>query len=132
LWFGFPYEPFSHTKFFRLTRVLDGMIKQHKGTKQPLREGVLRGHFKRIFQFIDSELDDPADIYVTRPIYGGSTHHDVARYLSTWRVRPHSAEPRVRTHGASSIQGALRCSCALPHTLRRSQLLRVRSRWAQG
>ena len=68
LWFGYPYESFSHTKFFRLTRVLDGMIKQHKGAKLALREGMLRNHFKRIFQYIDDVFKDPADIYFTRPM----------------------------------------------------------------
>jgi hypothetical protein len=42
LWFGCPYESFSHCKFFRLTRVLDGMIKLHKVSKRAPREGMLR------------------------------------------------------------------------------------------
>jgi hypothetical protein len=68
LWFGFPYEPFSHSKFFRLTRALDGMVKLHKGLELPLREGMLRMHFQRIFAFIGGNFTEPADICFTRPM----------------------------------------------------------------
>jgi hypothetical protein len=68
LWFGFPYESFSHTKFFRLAKVLEGMVKQHKGTKLILREGISRRHFERIFTFIDRVFTKADDIFETRPI----------------------------------------------------------------
>ena len=68
LWFGYPYESFSHCKFFRLTRVLDGMIKLHKGNKRALREGMLRIHFQHIFVFIDKEFTAKSDVYFVRPM----------------------------------------------------------------
>ena len=93
LWFGFPYESFSHTKYFRLAKVLEGMIKQHKGTKMPLREGMSRRHFERIFVFIDRVFTKAADIFETRPIE--------ALLITMWQgiFRPDECVPTNRNEG---------------------------------
>ena len=69
MWFGCPYEAISLNKFFKLSRILKGMIKLHKGVKSVLREGMLRPHFVKIFQWIDDTLAGrPSGICVTRPM----------------------------------------------------------------
>ena len=68
LWVGFPYEDFSQAKFFKLSRTLAGMVKLHKGSKAPLREGMLHAHFVKIFRYIDVEFQKAGDVFITRPM----------------------------------------------------------------
>jgi hypothetical protein len=121
LWFGCPYESFSHCKFFRLTRALDGMIMLHKGSKRALREGMLRVHFQRIFVFIDSEFTAKSDIYFVRPMEALLITMHVARNFPPRRVRPHSEEQNFPSHGPNCIPRPVWCLCSLLDPLQQAR-----------
>lgn len=53
LWHGYPYEAMTVARFFRLSRVLSGMVKTFKGEKKELRRPILHSHFVKMFRAID-------------------------------------------------------------------------------
>jgi hypothetical protein len=69
------------------------MINHHRGTKLPLREGMSRRHFERIFTFIDRVFTKAEDIFETRLIE--------ALLITMWQrfFRPDECVPTNRNKG---------------------------------
>ena len=68
LWFGYPYASVVEHKFFRLSCVLQGLIKTHKSERNVLREGMLRQHFTKIFLILDQARVHEFQVLETRPM----------------------------------------------------------------